>query len=103
MINRRNFFSKFSLLAFFTPFIPKLKSFLYDKNLEDKVFQKSFDFANFEEMKNYGVYLNEEDNLIYIHYLDENGNYHNEIFGSKYYQILRSRYPNQGNMLGICC
>ena len=36
MINRRNFFSKFSLLAFFAPFIPKLKSFLYDKNLEYK-------------------------------------------------------------------
>ena len=38
MINRRNFFSKFSLLTFFVPFIPKLKSFLYDKNLEDKFF-----------------------------------------------------------------
>lgn len=46
-MNRRNFFSKFSLLAFFVPFIPKLKSFLYDKNLEDKpIIPKVCDIIN---------------------------------------------------------
>ena len=81
MINRRNFFSKFSLLAFFTPFIPKLKSFLYDKNLElkSKYFPNNIRYCN--------TYCHGLNGLIYIYWQDENGT-HDEIYGSEYETML---------------